>query len=41
MESRLITPALPLDLVEVHGSDFQALEYLEEVVRPGEPRIDV
>lgn len=41
MDVRLITPALPLDLVEVRGSDFQALEYLEEVVRPGEPRIDV
>lgn len=41
MEARSITAALQLDLFEVAGSDFQALEYLEEVARPGEPRIEV
>lgn len=41
MDTRLITHFVDVDLVEVQSTDYQVLEYLEEVSTPGEPRIDV
>ncbi len=41
MDARLITHFVDVDLVELQSTDYQVLEYLEEVSPPGEPRIEV